>query len=110
MAKTKRTAAKNVKAEIGCPAISDYKPSLYLDLEGKDVKELGDLKPGEEVQVMVIGTVKRVSQEKRMKWMGDGKSEKEVTSGQITIDDYKVVVVEDEKNEFIKMANSDNEE
>lgn len=99
----KKTAAKNIKSECCGTPIGDYKPSLYLSLEGKDVSEIEGLKVGEEVQVLVTGKITRLTQEKRKKYG----TEKEVESGTIDIEGYTVAVVEDEKNEFVKMADDD---
>lgn len=100
----KKTKSKNIKSECCAPtSIGDYKPSLYLSLEGKDVSEIEGLKVGEEVQVLVTGKITRLSQEKRKKYG----SEKETESGTIEIEGYKVAVVEDETNEFVKMADDD---
>ena len=91
----KKTAPKVVKSECCAPSIGDYKPSLYLDLEGtKQVNQIEGLKLGETVQILVTGTVRALEQRKSMRYR-DGK-EKEVETGHISVEGYNVQVVEDE--------------
>lgn len=101
-----KRVSKNIKSECCAPAaVGDYKPSLYLDLEGKSVKELEGIQLGEEVQVLVKGKVTRLEQRKSMRYRKD--KEVEVETGSISIEGYEVAVVEDEKNEFTKLAEDD---
>lgn len=95
MAKTK---AKQIKSECCAPAAVDYQPSLYLDLEGRDVKQIEGLKLNEEVQILVTGRVKRLEQRKSMRYQGEGKADKEIETGSISIEGYKVQVVADEED------------
>lgn len=96
MAASKKVAAKVVKAECCAPPpIGEYKPSLFLDLEGvKQVSQLEGLKLGEKVQILVTGTVRALEQRKSMRYR-DGK-EKEVESGHISVEGYQVQIVDDE--------------
>ena len=92
---------KNVKSEMAPIATTEYdKPCLYLDFQGQDVKQITGLAVGEEVEILVKGTIKGLSQRTRK----DYESEKTVNTGTIDLENYKVSVVEDEKNEFTKMA------
>lgn len=106
---SKKVKGTAVTAPLG-DVVGGYKPSLHLDLEGVDVKQVEGIKPGEEVQVIVTGKVRRVTQEKRSRYDYE-KNQKgpEVHTATIQIDDYKIVQVEDEKNEFVKMADDENE-
>lgn len=104
-------AAKKVKKMVNkevigscCPEASTSR--LYLDLQDQDVKQIVGLNVGDEVEILVKGTVKGLSQRERQDY-NDAK--KTVKTGSIDLEDYTVEVVEDEKNEFIKMANDEAE-
>ncbi len=101
----KKTKAKNVVDTCGCPAaIGDYKPRLYLDLQDKSVEELKGLKIGEDVEVMVKGRLVELSQRERT----EGKDK--VKTGSISLENYELMVVEDDQNLFAKLAAEDSGE
>lgn len=106
----KKTKPKVIKSECCAPAMpGDYKPSLYLDLEGaKQVNQIEGLKLGEKVEILVTGIVRALEQRKSMRYR-DGK-EKEVETGHISVEGYQVQVLEEEKNAFTKMADEDDED
>jgi hypothetical protein len=101
-----RTKSKKITAECCPPAMVDYQPSLHLDLEGADVKQLDGLKVGEDVEVLVRGKVKSLEQ-RQYKRMDEKGKEKEVTSGHISVEGYKIQVLEEESNAFSKLAEED---
>lgn len=80
----------------GSPALADYKPRLYLDLE--DAAILAKLKVGKEVTLVLKGTVCGMSQSKRTD--PDGKVCKHQS---LDIEDYSIKLSErtqwDELNE-----------
>lgn len=98
---------RNIKSEMAVPAqVGDYKPSLYLDLEGaKQVNQIEGLKLGEKVEILVTGVVRALEQRKSMRYR-NGK-EKEVETGHISVEGYSVKVLEEESNVFSKMADDD---
>jgi len=100
----KKTKAKNVVDTCGCPAVGDYKPRLYLDLQDKSVEELKGLKIGEDVEVMVKGRLVELSQRERT----EGKDK--VKTGSISLENYELMVVEDDQNLFAKLAAEDSGE
>lgn len=107
---TKRIKKNQVGEALSAPAGLDYKPSLHLDLEGADLKQIEGIKVGEEVEIIVRGKVRRVSQEKRQRYDYEkNKQAGEVHTGTISIDNYSIVRVEDEKNEFVKLADDEDE-
>ena len=97
MAKAKKTVS-----ECNAPCVGDYKPRLYLDLQDKDVSQLKGLTVGEEVEVVVHGTVRGLEQRERTNEKGE--TEK---TGSIQLEGYRVSVLDDEENPFIDMANDD---
>lgn len=99
----KKKVSKIVAAEC-CPAPSgDYKPSMYIDLEGSDVSEIKGLKIGDKVELLVTGVVRGLSQRKSTRYR-NGK-DVEVTTGSIDLERQSVEVLEDEKKtEFEKLA------
>jgi len=102
MAAKKRTKAKPVVASECCAVpMGEYKPCLYLNLEGQDVKQVKGLTVGEEVEVLVRGKI--IGLEQRERTDHEGKSK---TSGEIKMEGYRVQVLEDD-NEFSKLADDD---
>jgi hypothetical protein len=101
LAKSKVKGKKVVETCCG-PAIGDYKPSLYVDLEGKDVSQVKGLTVGQKVQMLVEGTVRSLEQRERSD--EDGKMKK---TGSISIESYSVDVLGDEDNEFKKLSEDD---
>lgn len=106
MAKSK-TKAKVVKSECCGAPCGDYKPRLYLSLEGQDVSQIKDVAVGDEVEVLVTGKVVGLSQRERPDHK-DGK--KTVKTGDIDLEGYRVRVLGDEENEFTKMADEMDED
>ena len=101
-------AKKTVKSEYACPpSVGDYKPRLYLDLEGKDIKQIEGLSVGETAEFLVTGKVVGLEQRERSD-SHDGKTEIKKT-GSISLEGYHVKLLEDEKetNEFKKLAEED---
>lgn len=98
--------AKKVKKEISpAPTAPDAPaPRLYLDLEGQDVSQLKDLNIGDEVEILVTGKVKGLSQRQRVSYEDEKKT---VKTGTIDLENYKVQVLEEESNVFTKMAGED---
>lgn len=83
-------------------SVGDSIPCLYLDLQDQDVKQLGDLNVGDEVEILVKGTIKGLSQRERQDY---DNVKKTVKTGSIDLEKYTVQVVEDEKdNLFTEMA------
>ena len=98
----KKTKSKNIVTEC-CPSV-ECKPRLYLDLQDQDVKQLKGLTVGDNVEIFVSGTVKGLSQRERTDYE-DPKTI--IKTGSIDLENYTVQVVEDEKNEFTKMADEE---
>ena len=99
MAKTK---SKNVVAEMCCSApIGDYKPRMYVSLEGQDVGQIKELAVGDEVELVVKGKVVGLSQRERPNYKDPKKTTK---TGDIDLEDYKVLVLDTADNIFEKMA------
>ena len=94
--------SKNMVTDVPCCGTGAAR--MYLELEGKDVKQIGGLNVGDKAEFLVKGTVKGLSQRERQDYE-DGK--KTVKTGSIDLENYSVEVVEDEKNEFTKMADED---
>lgn len=94
--------AKKTKVVSECcgPAM-DYKPRLYLNLEGQDVAQIKGLKVGEEVEIRVTGRVVGLSQRERPDHKTEGKV---IKTGDIDLEGYKVQVMGEEENEFIAAA------
>lgn len=91
----KKTPAKKIVSECCPAATADYKPSLYLNLEGAgQVSQIKGLKLGEKVQILVEGTVRGLEQRKSSRYR-EGKYI-EIDSGHIDIEGYQVKVLEDE--------------
>lgn len=103
MAKAKVKGKKVVDSCCAPCDIGVYKPSLYLDLEGKDVAQIKGLTVGEEVQVLVIGKVRSLEQRERTSDYGPDKG-KTKTTGSISVEEYEVQILEEEDNEYVKMA------
>jgi hypothetical protein len=98
MAKTK------VKKELAmAPEAPDYKPTLWLDLEGQDVVQVKELSVGEEVEVVVTGKVVGLEQRERQD-SGDKTAKK---TGSIRLENYRVRVMGEEDNVFTKMSKED---
>lgn len=55
------------KPEVVAGSISDYKPTVYIDLEGKELKEIEGLKLGKPITVVLkgklVGITKRADTE-----------------------------------------------
>lgn len=98
MAKSKKTKV----VDTCCSPIGDYKPTLYLDLEGKDVSQIKGLKVGEEGEFVVKGTIVGLEQSERTN--EDGKNK---TTGSIRLKDYEVDVMGAEPNEFTELDKDD---
>lgn len=104
MAKETKVKGK-LKKEVSCcdaPCVGNYKPTLYLSLEGKDTGQIKGVAVGEKVQILVEGTVKGVSQNERSGCDGE-----KTKHGSIDLEGYSVKVLADEDNEFLKMAEDD---
>lgn len=99
MAKTKKS--KVVDSCCASP-IGDYKPRLYLDLEGKDVAQIKGLKVGDEGEFIVRGKIVGLEQRNRT---DEGGVEK--ITGSIQLEGYEVDVMAEEDNEFEEMAKDD---
>lgn len=108
-AKKKSKKATGVKGKLlaGSCCPSDSSSRLYLDLQDQDVKQIAGLNVGDDVEIMVRGTVKGLSQRERQDYDDPSKT---VKTGSIDLEDYTVEVVEDEKNEFTAMANEEVDE
>ena len=100
----KKTKSKNIKTECCPPSVGECKPRLYLDLQDQDVKQILGLNVGDEVEILVKGTIKGLSQRERQDY---DEPKKTVKTGSIDLEGYTIQVVEDEKNEFTKMANEE---
>jgi len=98
---TKKSKVKGKKVVDSCCALpcGDYKPRLYLDLEGKDVSQVKGLTVGEEVWCLIKGKV--VGLEQRERSDSDGEMKK---TGSIQLEGYEVDVLAEEPNDFVKMA------
>lgn len=105
MAKKSSVKGKKVVDTCCSAPIGDYKPRLYLDLEGKDVSQVKGLTVGEEVWCLVKGKV--VGLEQRERTDSEGTLKK---TGSIQLEGYEVDVLAEEPNEFIKMAETMDEE
>ena len=98
MAKVKKSKV----VDTCCAPTCDYKPRLYLDLEGKDVAQIKGLKVGDEGEFMVRGKI--VGLEQRERTDEDGKSK---TTGSIQLEEYEVDIMGEELNEFKKIADEE---
>lgn len=97
--------AKKVKKEYAPQAVAGSpKPCLYLDFQGKDVAQITGLKIGEEVEIVVRGKVKGLSQRERPDYDDD---KKVVKTGTIDLENYRVQVLEEETNVFAALAEDD---
>ena len=98
--------AKKTKVVAECcgPVSPDYKPTLWLDLEGQDVAQVAGLSVGEQVEILVTGEVSELSQNERES--SDEKDKKPVKkkTGTIRLKGYRVRVMGDEDNEFKELA------
>lgn len=103
----KKLSNKNIVGTC-CPSpCADSPPRLYLDLQDQDVKQLKGLSVGDKVQIMLEGTVKGLSQRERSDYDDPKKT---VKTGSIDLENYSLEVVEDEVNEFTKLANDEGDE
>ena len=100
MAKSKKTKVM----DTCCAPTCDYKPRLYLDLEGSDVAQIKGLKVGDEGMFHVRGKIVGLEQRERKDEGTDGKSK---TTGSIQLEGYEVDVMGEEDNEYKKMAEDD---
>lgn len=98
---SKKTKGKKV-VDTCCPAVCDFKPRLYLDLEGQDVAQIKGLKVGDEGSFTVTGKI--VGLEQRENTDSDGKKK---TRGSIQLEGFEVEVLGSEDNEFKKLAEDD---
>lgn len=91
---------KKTKEVGGCCAspMGDYKPTLYLNLEGQDVKQIKGLAVGEEVELVITGKVTSLSQRK---------SYNDKDSGSIDLESYRVRVMGEEDNEYKELADDE---
>jgi len=98
--------AKKVKKEYVPTAMvgEGSPPCLYLDFQGKDAGQITGLSVGEKVEILVTGTVKGLSQRERTDYDDPKKT---VKTGTIDLENYRVRVMEDEKNPFTAMAEDD---
>lgn len=101
MAKSKKT---KVMHDCCAPVCADYKPRLYLALEGQDVAQIKNLAVGEEVELLVTGKIVALAQRERT----DG--DKKRKTGDIDLEGYRVRVMGEEENPFKKMADEDEDE
>ena len=88
------------------PSVGEYKPQLYLDLEGQDVSQVKGLTVGEEVMVHVTGKVVGLEQRERKNTETDGKAK---TTGSIRLEGYRVQVMGEDSNEFKAMAEDEDD-
>ena|SRR3990167_1679290 len=100
MAKVKKTKVM----DTCCAPVCDYKPRLYLDLEGSDVAQIKGLKVGDEGMFHVRGKIVGLEQRERKDEGTDGKSK---TTGSIQLEGYEVDVMGEEDNEYKKMSEDD---
>lgn len=94
--------AKKVKEKYNSPlatAPGEYKPRLYLDLEGKSVKELEGLKVGDVQEFCVRGKIVGLEERTRTDEKG-----KERVTGSIQLEGYEVESMEEESNEFDELS------
>ena len=98
--------AKKTKAKYLGPTVAPEmsKPSMYVDLQDQDVSQLKDLAVGDKVELRVIGTIKGLSQDSRKSYDDPKKT---IKTGSIRLEGYSVEVMEEESNEFSKMAEDD---
>ena len=102
MAKSK-VKGKSV-VESCCAIPSPCPASLWIDLEDKQVKELKGLTVGEQGQFLISGKIVSLEQRER----SDEKGETKLT-GSIRVEEYSVEVLEDEENEFTKLADENDD-
>ena len=95
MAKSKKTKV----IDSCCAVPGEYKPRLYLDLEGQDVVKIKGLKVGDEGEFVVRGKIVGLEHRNRTDEGG-----KEKTTGSIQLEGYEVAVMGEEDNEFKEMA------
>lgn len=100
-------AKKKVKQTLKCEPCADFKPRMYVSLEGQDVAQIKTLQVGDEVELKVTGKVVGLSQRERPDYNDSSKTKK---TGDIDLEDYRVEVLEDEKNEFSNMADEEADE
>ena len=95
--------AKKVMKEACCGPTTapNYKPRLYLSLEGQDVAQIKSLKVGEKVELRVTGKVVGLSQRERPDY---DDSKKTIKSGDIDLEGYRVEVMGDEENPFAELS------
>ena len=104
--KGKKSVVK-VSAPGAVAGMSEVKPRLYLDLEGVSTEQLSKLKVNDTVELKITGKVKAISQRERQHYSNPKKS---VKTGSLDVEDYTVEVMEDESNEFTKLAESEEAE
>lgn len=105
---TKRVK-KVVKSEACCAPVpaGEYKPRLYLSVEGQDVSQIKDLKVGEKVEILVTGKVVGLSQRERPDYGDTSKTKK---TGDIDLEGYRVEVLGDEEDFGKKTGTADDED
>ena len=100
---SKKSKAKSKVVDCCAPAcVDDYRPRIYLDLEGADVKQIKGLKVGEQGQVLISGKV--VGLEERTRTDEKGKEKK---TASIQIEGYDVEVLGDEDNVYTELSKED---
>lgn len=100
--------AKKVVKEACCAPVGapEYKPRLYLQLEGQDVAQIKTLKVGEKIELRITGRVVGLSQRERPDY---DKKDKVIKSGDIDLEGYRVEVMGDEDNEFTEMSKDEDD-
>lgn len=93
--------AKKVKDNIAAVPSPEYKPRLYLQLEGQDVGQIKSLKVGEKIELRVTGKVVGLAQRERPDYNNEKKT---IKTGDIDLEGYRVQVLGDEDNEFEKLS------
>lgn len=101
----KATKLKSAASTVAnAPADVAYKPRLYLDLQDESVDQVAKLKVGETVELVVRGKIVRLGQNER------SEGGKKVKAGEIALENYEVETMEEEMNEFTKMAKEEDSE
>lgn len=98
-------AKKRVKAEMlaPVPASLESRPCLYVSFEGRDVAQIKGLAIGEEIELLIKGRVRGISQRERPSYT---EQDKVVKTGDIDLENYRVRVLE-EDNLFDRLAEDD---
>jgi hypothetical protein len=107
VAAVKKSKKTKVAASCCPEPIGGCAPRLYIDLQDQDVKQIGGLNVGDEVELRIRGTVKGLSQRERADYDDASKT---VKTGSIDLENYTVEVMEDEKNDYTKMADEEETE